>query len=690
MLLPYLLGAALLGAAVSTPPNSAEPSEESGSYEEEIEVRGREDDLVGRAGSASEGVTGRADLERRPILRPGELVETVPGVIATQHSGGGKANQYFLRGFNLDHGTDFSVWVDGVPVNMPSHGHGQGYADLNFLIPEVVESVAYRKGPYSAEHGDFSSAGGVDMVLADSFRSEAGDGRVELAGGSFDFGRLLWMDSFSAGGGRLAAALEIFHQDGPWERGDDFHGGKAYLRYSSGDSRRGIAFTALGYDASWLATDQVPLRATLSGLIDRFGLLDTGPRGDTERYSLSLRGHRTGASSFDEWQVYALSYDFHLVSQFTYFLDDPVFGDQFEQADERQVFGGSLSRRWNPTWNGRPVDLAAGFQLRYDDIANGLFRTRNLERIRTVRQDDIGQLGGGPWAEATIAWTRSFRTRLGLRAEGYAVDVDSDLAPNSGSEDDVMLSPKLALIFGPWKKTEVYLNLGSGHHSNDARGAVIRVDPNTLEAVPRVDPLVRSQGIDLGVRSTAIAGLHTTLTLFQLELDSELLFVGDGGSTEASRPSRRRGVEWTNFWRLVGGWSVDFDLTVTDAEFRDGDPAGKEIPGAVERTVAAGVAWQGDRTSAALRWRYFGGAALIEDGSVEASSTSLVNAELGYSFSPRLRLDLEIFNLLDREGSDIEYFYASRLPTEPEEGIEDIHLHPLEKRSARLSLAWRY
>lgn len=692
-----LLQTALLGAAF---PAAAEPGAAlTSTYEEKIEVRGREDDLVGQAGSASEGVTGRADLERRPILRPGEVVETVPGVIATQHSGGGKANQFFLRGMNLDHGTDFSVWVDGVPVNMPSHGHGQGYADLNFLIPEIVSSVAYRKGPYSAEHGDFSSAGGVDLALADRFGSDDGrggeGGLLELKGGSFDFGRLLWAGSSAArGGGRLAAAIELFHHDGPWQRGDDYRGGKAYLRYALGDDRRGLAFTALGYDASWLSSDQIPLRAVESGQVDRFGLIDPGPRGDTARYSLALRGHRDGqlfgAASFDEWQVYALAYDFHLVSNFTYFLDDQTSGDQFEQADQRLVFGGSLSRRLGLDWRGRRVELGAGLQLRHDIIDNGLYRTRDLARLRTVREDQIAQTGGGPWAEATVTFTRSFRTRLGLRADGYAIDVDSDLPQNSGSEEDLILSPKLALIFGPWNKTELYLNLGHGHHSNDARGAVIRVDPSTLEAMPRVDPLVRSRGIDAGVRSTALPGLHTTLTVFQLELDSELLFVGDGGATEASRPSRRRGVEWTNFWRFAAGWTFDFDATFTDAAFTDDDSAGREIPGAVERTVAAGLAWQGAAVSAGLRWRYFGGGALIEDGSVRADSASLVNAELGYTFSPRLRLGLEIFNLTDTQAGDIQYFYASRLPGEPAEGIEDIHFHPLEKRSARLSLAWRY
>jgi len=699
MLLPYLFGA-LIGAALplSTAEAPAVPADPPDSYQEEIEVRGRASDLVGLAGAASEGFTSRVDLERRPILRPGELVETAPGVIATQHSGGGKANQYFLRGFNLDHGTDFSIWVDGVPVNMPSHGHGQGYADLNFLIPEVVESVAYRKGPYSAEHGDFSSAGGVDMELVDRFDG----GLVELAGGSFDFERALWADSFAGAGGgaggNLAVAVELFHQDGPWKRGDDYQGGKAFLRWTRGDAQRGLSLTALGYDATWLATDQIPQRAIDSGMVDRFGLIDPGPRGGTERYSLSLRGHRAGGPSLssghhyslDEWQIYAVSYDFHLVSEFTYFLDDPVNGDQFEQADQRLVLGGSLSRRWSFAWQGRPVDLAGGLQLRHDDIDNGLYRTKNLARLRTVREDTIDQITGGPWVEATIAWNPTFRTRLGLRADAYVVDVDSDLALNSGSEDDVIVSPKVAFIFGPWNKTEIYLNLGAGHHSNDARGAVIRVDPSTLEPTPRVDPLVRSRGIDLGVRSTAVAGLQTTLTFFQLDLDSELLFVGDGGATEASRPSRRRGVEWTNFWRLRGGFSLDFDATFTDAEFRDDDPTGNEIPGAVERTVAAGLSWEGSQLSATLRWRYFGGGVLIEDGSVEASSTSLVNAEVGYKVSPRLALQLEVFNLLDREASDIEYFYASRLPGEPEEGVEDIHLHPLESRSARLLLSWRY
>ncbi len=354
----------------------------------------------------------------------------------------------------------------------------------------------------------------------------------------------LWADSTAGkNGGSLASAIEIFHQNGPWQRGDDYHGGKAYPALFGRRCRAGSHAHGAGLRRFLALFGPNPAAGHRSGPGRPLRPDRSGSGGDTARYSLALRAHRGSERSLDEWQLYAIHYDFGLVSNFTYFLEDPVNGDQFEQADRRLVVGGSLRRNWSLSVAGRPLDLAAGLQLRHDDIDNGLYRTRELQRLRTVREDSIMQTTGGPWSEATVSLSPHVRARLGLRADLYSVDVDSDLDLNSGSADDWIFSPKLALIFGPWKKTEVYLNFGAGHHSNDARGAVIRVDPGTLEAVRRVDPLVRSRGIDLGVRSTAIPGLHSTLTVFQLELDSELLFVGDGGSTEASRPSppaRRR------------------------------------------------------------------------------------------------------------------------------------------------------
>ena len=658
----------------------------AGEIHDEIEVRGRGFDLVGIASSATEGGTSWLDLSKRPILRPGELLETAPGVIVTQHSGAGKANQYFLRGFNLDHGTDFSVWIAGMPVNMPSHGHGQGWADMNFLIPEVVDHVHYRKGPYFAEKGDFSAAGGIDIEIVRTLPRSL----LSLTGGSNDYGRLLWADSFETGGGDLTAAVDVFHDDGPWLRGDDYQGFKALVRYSRGDAERGFSVTAMGYDADWLSTDQIPRRAVESGIVDRLGLVDPTTGGETSRYSLSGEMHRAGATSLTRLGAYLVSNELNLVSNFTYFLEDEEDGDQFTQLDERLIAGVDLSHHRHGTWGGRSVETTFGLGLRADDIDNGLLRSRDRTILGAIRTDRVRQLGGGPFAEAQVTWSDALRTRFGLRADYYYADVESDLAANSGSTDDFLLSPKLAVVYSPWEHTELYFNAGYGFHSNDARGAVIRVDPATGEATDRVEPQVRAKGADVGFRTTPVPGLQTTLSLFVLELDSELVFVGDGGATEASRPSRRSGIEWTNFYQANKWLAFDFDFTWTDSEFTDDDPAGDHIPGAIERTVAAGVAVSDlNGFFGSLRWRYFAGIPLIEDASVVWSSSSLVNGRLGYEFDNGLSVALEVFNLLDRNDSDVEYFYASRLPGEPSGGIEDIHFHPMPERAFRLLTTWR-
>ncbi len=492
---------------------STEPEEDLMEIHEEIEVRGRGTDLVGIASSANEGATSWVQLQHRPILRPGELLETAPGVVATQHSGGGKANQFFLRGFNLDHGTDFSVRVAGVPVNFPTHGHGQGYADLNFLIPEVISTVEYRKGPYFSENGDFSAAGGLDIALADRLP----EGILQLSGGSDEYGRLLWSDSWRPEEGRQdrtwGAAIDLFQENGPWTREEDYSGFKAYARYTQGDASRGFNFTFLGYDADWLSTDQVPRRAVDSGSIGRFDLIDPGPRGSTSRYSLSAEFHRSSSNSITRWRAYLLGYDFDLISNFTYFLEDSVNGDQFEQIDQRWVAGGEGRHHWHSHWGGRGVENEAGFQLRYDNIENGLFRTLDLQRLGTVRKDDVQQSRSGVFIQSLVHWSDVVRTRVGARFDYLEADVESDLAINSGDKSDALISPKLSLIFGPWAETEFYINIGRGFHSNDARGATLRQDPVSGEPAPAVDLLVKAWGADLGVRRTIRKGWQMTLTL---------------------------------------------------------------------------------------------------------------------------------------------------------------------------------
>jgi hypothetical protein len=656
-------------------------------YYDDIDITARGDDLLGIAGSSNEGTTGREDLEKRPILRAGELVETVPGAIATQHSGGGKANQYFLRGFNLDHGTDFAVSVGGMPVNMPTHGHGQGYADLNFLIPELVERARYRKGPYHASIGDFSSAGGVDFDLVGALPN----GIVNLTVGSFAFQRALLADTFRVSGGDLTAALEYYHYDGPWDRGDDYERFNGAVAYSRGDAFGGWSVAAMGSDGEWLATDQIPQRAVEEGLIDRYGLIDPGPRGNTSRYSLSGEVHRGGERSLSSINAYVINVDFRLYSNFTYYLEHPIMGDQFEQVDNRWIYGFNASHRWQNHLGSAHAESAVGLQLRYDDIANGLYPTTELQRTGVIRQDDVGQLGAGLWGDTWIRFSDEWRMNVGLRADYYGADVKAYLPVNSGDADDWMLNPKLSLVYRPWASTEFSLNAGSGFHSNDARGATIRIDPVTGEPVQPVNPLVRARGVDLGVRTFTQGGYHATLTGFWLELDSELLFVGDGGSTEASRPSRRVGVEWTNFWQLSRAVGFDLDATWTNAEFTDDDPAGNHIPGAIVTTIASGVTVSDlGRWFGALRLRYFSGGPLIEDGSVTWGPTALVNGRVGYNLSDRLQLVLDAFNLLGREDDDIAYYYASRLPGEALEGIEDVHFHPMVKPSVRVTMTYKF
>ena len=654
---------------------------------DEVKVVGRASDLVGIADSATDGVTGQAELGQRPILRPAEVLETVPGVIITQHSGSGKANQYFLRGFNLDHGTDFRVTVDGMPINMPSHGHGQGYADLNFLIPEMVSTVEYRKGAYDASEGDFSAAGAAHLEYVDRLDR----GIAQLTPGSFGYGRALVGDSRAVAGGNLLGAVEYVGNDGPWKLPEDLKKLNGVLRYSRGDAANGFSLTAMGYDSSWDSTDQIPGRAVAEGLVSRFGAIDLSDGGSSSRYSLSFEGRRGSAGHLDRLQAYAIAYELDLFSNFTFFLDDPVNGDQFEQTDRRTVVGFKLDRQWLAKLGDREVETTVGLEGRGDSIRNGLFHTAQRTRLGTTRQDDIRQFSAAPFAQALVRWRPWLRTVTGLRLDTYSADVESNLAENSGSRQAALLSPKLSLLFGPWKSTELYVNYGFGFHSNDARGATIRIDPKSGEAVQRVDPLVRAKSLDLGLRTAAVSGLQTTVSLFALDLDSELLFVGDAGNTEASRPSRRIGVELANFWRARPWLAFDLDVSLSRGRFRDDDPAGDRIPGAIERVAAVGVSLTDlGRFSGAVRLRYFGPRDLIEDGSVRSRSSSLVNARVAYQLGNHLEIGLEMLNALDARVSDIDYFYASRLPGEPDEGVEDRHFHPAEKRSTRLIAQWRF
>ncbi|MGL5003253.1 MAG: TonB-dependent receptor, partial [Casimicrobium sp.] len=381
----------------------------------------------------------------------------------------------------------------------------------------------------------------------------------------------------------------------------------------------------------------------------------------------------------------------NLFSNFTYFLDNPVDGDQFAQPDQRRTGGFNLSYTRQFKAIGLESENTFGAQFQTDNIFNGLLNTKARETIGITRKDHITQTSLGFYAENATKWTPWFRTVAGLRADTYRFNVKSDNPLNSGITHDSIVNPKLSVIFGPWAKTEFFVNAGGGFHSNDARGTTIRVNPKTGDPVDRVTPLVRSNGGELGLRGHWLPGLQTSLSIYQLDLASELLFIGDAGTTEASRPSRRVGFELANYYKLRDWLTVDADVAFARARFRDDDPAGNRIPGAVEGVASLAVAidnigpWFG-----AAQIRYFGPRPLIEDNRVRSKSTTSLNARLGYRFTPKIRAELEAFNLTNRKASSIDYFYTSRLPNEPAEGVDSIHFHPIESRTFRLSLTMNF
>lgn len=658
-----------------------------------VEVRASAENLSGIAGAASEGLVARERIQALPLLRPAEALELVPGMIVTQHSGDGKANQYFLRGFNLDHGTDFRTTVAGVPVNMPTHAHGQGYTDLNFLIPELVERVRYRKGPYYAEEGDFSSAGAAHFDYARKL-----DGTLaQIGGGQNGYRRALLAGAPAVGSGNLLYALEWFHNDGPWTVPERYKKLNGVLRYSEGTRHDGFALTAMAYQGEWTATDQVAQRAVDAGRIDRYGSLDPTSGGETRRLSLSADWARRGAHGRTQANAWLLDYRLDLYSNFTYCLNDLAAsgacasGDQFKQADRRRAGGFSASHTQFERWGGLDVDNTFGIDGRVDRIRPvGLYATSARTTLATTREDRVDQRSIAFYAQNQTRWLPWLRTVAGLRADFYRFDVASNVAVNSGQAGDRMLSPKFSAIFGPWRATELFLNYGRGFHSNDARGATLRVDPASGAPAEKVTPLVRSRGYEAGLRSAPLPGWQTTLTLWRLDIASELLFVGDAGITEPSRPSRRRGVEWTNLFVANSWLAFDADFSFSHARFRGDDPAGNFIPGAVARTANLGVtADNGGAWFGALRLRHFGPRPLLEDNSVRSQATTMANLRVGHRLDRRTQLALDVHNLFDRKVSDIDYWYESQLAGEAAP-VADRHTHPAEPRTLRLTLTHRF
>ena len=633
-----------------------------------VYVFGKRLEGVGTSVAASEGAVSFAKFEDRPLLRPGELVEVIPGMAATQHSGNTKANQYFLRGFNLDHGTDFSVRFDGVPLNLRTHAHGQGYLDLNGIIPEVIETIKYHKGPYYADGGDFSNAGAATF---DTFSSQA-PSFIELTGGLHQYGRALAVKSF---GDTSFLAAEVDTYRGPYDNPDNFRKLDFIGRVGLGD----WSLTGLAYAAKTNANDQIPQRAVDQGLITSLGALDPTDGARTSRFILSLQRTKN-----DGWyaNAYAQKYYLSLFSNFTYFLRDPVNGDQFNQLDDRYTFGGSVIRTFPKPFLGATV--RGGIEFRDDVIPKiALYYTHQRQYLSTVRQDRVNEYSGDAWADATRAFG-PVRVTAGLRLDDIGGDVTSDNPRNSGAASATLVSPKLTVAWRVLATVELYADAGQGFHSNDFRGATETIVPGSDDPATKVPIISASQGAEIGARYQR-GSLTSTVTLFTLHLDSELVYNGDGGDTSSTSATQRRGVEFLVDYAPSRNLDFNFSAAASDAHYVD-NPAGPRVPNALEYVITGGVTARVTRhATVTFTGRRLGPAPLIEDNSARSNPATLLNGLVDYDFG-RFKVKVEVLNLLGSHDDEIQYFYTSRLRGEPVDGVDDYHFHQFEPRTVRAIL----
>lgn len=625
----------LLSASLSPAARAQAQPAAAGQELEEIIVFGRGEQLIGKAAAASEGSVGGDDLLVRPMLKVAELLEAVPGLIAAQHSGSGKANQYFLRGFNLDHGTDFTTYIDDVPMNLRTHGHGQGYLDVNGLIAETVERVDYRKGTYRADTGDFSPAGAAFMNTIDRYRRPF----IAAEGGEYGWQRLAGGGTSEVGGGSLTYVAQYQTYDGPWELPEDLQHQSGWVKYSKPLDFATLNLSLSGYHATWNPTEQIPERVIGSSVCeDEFCSLDPTAEGETLRWIATARLLGT------DWRatLYGQYYDWNMLSNSTY-------DAQINQLDRRWIAGGRYERTWR---FGENTSLVGGTEFRYDDIGRvGLQNTDGGNFVDWVGVHAVREASASAYAEANWNATEALRFSAGLRADYFDFDVREliDLPDQfSGSESDSKVSPKVGAAYAISDKVELYANWGRGFHSNDARGVI---NPDT--PAPGLSP---SEGKEGGVRFE-VGGIKLTAAYWWLDLDSELKFVGDSNSVEPGAATERRGYELTAFWRPLPKLAVD--AVWTDSRGRYVDSPGEEfIAGAVENAGELGVAFVDERWELSARLRYLGEYPLIEDDSERAEPETHINVRAAWK-PGRWNVYGEILNVLDDDGKDIVYVYES-------------------------------
>jgi outer membrane receptor protein involved in Fe transport len=655
---------------------------------EEIRVTAERLGLMGSASTASEGIIVNDELALTPAFRVGQLLETVPGLQVTSHSGEGKANQYLLRGYNLDHGTDLATFVDGMPVNEPTHAHGQGYTDLNFLIPELATNVSYTKGPYYADEGDFASVGSVHINYLDRLAPQ-----VSYTEGTLGYERFFGGGSVSLGEGNLLGALEWQHYNGPWVNPDELHKINAVLKYSVGDNIDGYSLTAMYYHGLWNATTDQPERAIEEGLISRYGSLNPSDGGMGQRSSLTAQLFKPVSNGELHASGYVFGNHLTLWNDFSHVLVDPGRGDQEEQHETRTTIGANLDyKRAAPIFGLQNV-VTVGIVIRNDFNDVSRFPTEDRivipaaeDPLNFSEADTVRLSSFSAYVESATHWTNWFRSVLGFR---YDTQYGSDKGTNAGSASDHLLAPKGSLIFRPVEMTELYLSAGRGFHSDDLRGVTAAQNVREVGA-----PLIaRQSGEEIGLRQQITQSFTMTLAIYKLSAQSETTYDPDAGIDAAGPGSRRRGYEvnltyqalqWLEFYGSYSGNRARYVTPYNDGTGHVGEflPTAPFATGSFNVYVNNLGPWSGS-----LGYRYLSSYPLSSDDSVHGHGYGIWSGDARYAIGQGWSVGLGIYNLLNKKADAAEFWYIDRVRGEPAAGVADVHIHPLEGISGRFTIA---
>lgn len=669
----FLIQAAASSAAAAQPAEPAQPVQAAAPADSadlgEIVVFGRGEAKIGIAKAASEGTVAGSDLLVRPLLRVAELLEAVPGMIAAQHSGSGKANQYFLRGFNLDHGSDFTTYIDDVQMNFRTHGHGQGYLDLNGLIPEIIAREDYRKGPYRGDGGDFALAGAAYMSTIDSYDRPW----VAVEGGSFGSARIAAGGTASVGGGDLTLVGQGKVYDGPWQQAERLRHYAAFAKYARPTSLGALELSSHFYRGTWNPTEQIPGRIIGSPVCaDAFCSPDPSATGETTRViaDAKLSGPQWNAN------VYAQHYDWNMFSNPTYANPDGSSA-QIHQYDKRWIFGLKADK----TWTLSPAfDVRVGTENRYDSIGRvGVDHTDRRAFVESFGAYSVKEASAALYGEVTWRPLDGLRLTGALRGDAYHADVEAlnaeAAALGTGKKGASLLSPKASAAYKVTDNVEVYASWGQGFHSNDVRGA--------FTATP-VPILVRGTGKEIGTRFQ-LAHLTFTATYWWLDVGSELRFVGDSNAVEPTGASNRHGYELVAFWRPLPWLAIDANYTASHARYNNGD----YIPNSFENAASVGVSAVSDKWEGSLRMRHLGPYPLIEDNSQRDPGSTLFNARGARKFA-NVEVYAELLNIFNSRRKDMTYWYESYIPGFDTAPVEGKLSRVVEPRTVRVGAKYKF